>query len=283
MIVRHLAIALISNLPEFFCLTLFTKHIKLMSKKRPSPSLFFSLSQRLRALSGRGLDQLFPPTCVGCERAGYLLCPACAQAVESVGDHICAHCGRQQQQRTDRCSVCIKEEESPLTLMRAAALHTWPLREAIHALKYEGQPALADPLARYLCAVFSRPPWTDLHTEIDAVVPAPLHTQRKTERGYNQATLLARHLSRATGFPLQTGLLQRTEFTRPQVGLNAQERRANVADAFTASPLVHGKTLLLIDDVYTTGATMTACALAARKAGASAVYGLALALPSKAR
>jgi len=248
-----------------------------MLTKQSSPSLL----QRLRTLSSRGLDQLFPPICVGCERAGHLLCPACAQAVEEVGKSICMRCGRQQQQRTDQCAACIKEEESPLTLMRAAALHTWPLREAIHALKYEGQPALADPLARYLCAVFSRPPWVALHADIDAVIPAPLHARRKAERGYNQATLLARHLCLATGLPLQTGWLQRTEFTRPQVGLNAQERRANVADAFTAGPHVRGKTLLLIDDVYTTGATMTACALAARKAGACAVYGLALALPAK--
>lgn len=149
---------------------------------------------------------------------------------------------------------------------------------AIHALKYEDQPKLARPLARYLCTIFARPPWTAL--QIDAVIPAPLHAQRLAARGYNQATLLAQHFCDATSLPLQTDWVDRVEETRPQVGLNRAQRRVNVADAFRATPAVRAQTLLIIDDVFTTGATMMACAGAARGAGARAVYGMALALPA---
>ncbi len=248
----------------------------IMTTKWLSPSPI----SRLHVLGARGLDLLFPPVCAGCGRAGYALCPLCAQEVEPVGEPICAHCGRRQARAVKRCPLCASEDEPPLDLVRAATLHRWPLREAIHALKYEGRTELAQPLARYLLATLAIPPWPAILPRIDAVIPAPLHARRRAERGYNQATLLARPLCRWMGLPLHTDWLQRTQMTRPQVGLNAHERRANVADAFRASPAVCGKTLLLIDDVYTTGATMTACAAAAKAAGARLVYGLALAQPA---
>lgn len=247
-----------------------------MSNNRLSPSLI----SRLRTLGARGLDLLFPPVCVGCGRVGYALCPLCAQDVEPVGEPICAHCGRRQARAVERCPLCAAEVEPPLELIRAATLHRWPLREAIHALKYKGRTELARPLARYLLATLSNPPWPEILPQIDAVIPAPLHARRQAERGYNQASLLAGPLCQWTALPLRTDWLQRVQMTRPQVGLNARERRVNVADAFRASPAVRGKTLLLIDDVYTTGATMTACAAAAKAAGARAVYGLALAQPT---
>ena len=176
------------------------------------------------------------------------------------------------------CHICVDNEDSPLALTRAAGLHTGPMRAAIHALKYEDQPELARPLARYLCTIIARPPWTRL--QIDAVIPAPLHAQRLAERGYNQAALLAQYLCEATELPFQTGWLTRVEQTRQQVGLNREERHANVAGAFTATPAVRDRSLLIIDDVFTTGATMMACADAARVTGARAVYGMALALPA---
>jgi ComF family protein len=169
-----------------------------------------------------------------------------------------------------------------LTLSRAAALHTHPLRPAIHALKYEQQPALAAPLARYLTANFRRPPWPELAAQIDAVVPVPLHTQRLAERGYNQSELVAAAFCAQVGLTCAPGWLARTRATRQQVGLGPLERRTNVADAFRATGEVAGRTLLLVDDVCTTGATFRACAVAAQAAGARAVYALALAIPQQA-
>ena len=102
---------------------------------------------------------------------------------------------------------------------------------------------------------------------------------RYQERGYNQAELLASAFCDRVQLPLQAGWLVRQRSTHSQVGLTAVERQRNVEDAFVAADAVLGKRLLLIDDVYTTGATMRACAQAALDAGAAIVYGLALACP----
>jgi ComF family protein len=177
------------------------------------------------------------------------------------------------------CAQCAALDDPPLAQVHAAALHTSPVREFIHLLKYEQRPDLAPALGRYLAAALLRPEWDGLRDAFDAVVPVPLHAERLAERGYNQAELLARALSRRIHTPLHTDLLHRERHTRSQVGLNAQERAANVEDAFVAAPACAGMTLLLIDDVYTTGATLTACATAARSAGARLVCGLTLAMP----
>jgi ComF family protein len=154
-----------------------------------------------------------------------------------------------------------------------------PLRQAIHAFKYEGQPELAPLLARYLVAVYSEPPWSTLPQPITAVVPVPLHEQRLAQRGYNQAELLAMNFSSAVGLSLQPAWLARIRDTCHQVGLGPGERHANVQDAFRATDAVAGHCLLLVDDVYTTGSTLRACATAALDAGARAVYALTLAQP----
>lgn len=166
-------------------------------------------------------------------------------------------------------------------MVRAAALHTEPLRTAIHQMKYESSPALAAPLARYLVAAYRRPEWRALPHPITGVTPVPLHAERQAERGYNQSELLARAFCAAVRLPLQEGWLARVRLTQQQVGLDAAARAANVSGAFAAHPEVRGQAILLIDDVFTTGATLDACAHAARQAGAAAVYGLTLALPHR--
>lgn len=231
-----------------------------------------------------GLDLLFPAVCCGCGALGDPLCPTCAQQVTPVSAPICAHCGRPLPHAQSVCTDCARLTQDPLTLARAATLHTSPMREAIHALKYENRPELGPYLARYLIAVFAAPPWTPHAGEvnmgkIDAVVPVPLHAERLAERGYNQSELLAASFCAATGLHCAPAWLARIRATRQQVGLGPEERHANVADAFDADPAVAGQTLLLIDDVRTTGATLRACATAALAAQATAVYALTLAIP----
>lgn len=155
----------------------------------------------------------------------------------------------------------------------------------IHAFKYEQRPELAVPLARYLVALVQTLPWRQTFPSVDGVVPIPLYSARQQERGYNQAELLAGafchgiQLCHGVQLPLCSAWLVRQRSTHSQVGLTAMERQRNVEDAFVATNAVVGKRLLLIDDVFTTGATMRACAQAALDAGAHAVYGLALACP----
>ena len=138
--------------------------------------------QRLNHWGGAALDLLFPRRCAGCGRIGESFCPTCAQAVVPVPRPLCDHCGHPQPTPTARCPDCRQIVHDPLVLLRAAALHTHPLREAIHALKYEGHPELAPYLARYLTAVFAEPPWTLLTPAVDVLVPVPLHARRQQAR-----------------------------------------------------------------------------------------------------
>ena len=249
------------------------------------PILSPDLTNRSRTLFVQALNLLFPPTCVGCGRPGAAFCDDCAQRVQPVVGPLCAHCGRQQRRTSARCPRCRSEAESDrlpaAEMLRGAALYTMPLREAIHGLKYDARRDLAEPLARYLVAAFNEEQWSNARSQIDAVIAVPLHATRQAERGYNQAELLAQAFCRRTDLASRSEWMARHQFTRPQVGLSAEERHANVEQAFIAQPAVAGHTLLLIDDVYTTGATLRACAAAAKAAGAAAVYALALALPAQ--
>lgn len=229
-----------------------------------------------------GVDLLFPPTCVGCGVAGHRICPHCAQLVTPAPATICRRCGRVREDVVERCVACTDPVAFPLRRVRSAALHLSPLREWIHLLKYEGRRDLAPLLARYLVATFDQPEWVEIAPLVDAVAPVPLHVERLHERGYNQAELLAAGLCRQRHLLLRTDLLRREKLTRSQVGLNAAERKANVESAFRAAPACRGLRLLLIDDVYTTGATLCSCAAAALEAGAVEVYALTLALPARA-
>lgn len=162
-----------------------------------------------------------------------------------------------------------------------AAIHEGPLQQAIHALKYEDRVELAPSLGRYLRAVTASAPWPAILRSLDGIVPVPLHKDRLLERGYNQSKLLADGLAIGCATLVLDGAMERCKATRSQVGLSPSERADNVEGKFSAdSVLVTGKSLLLVDDVFTTGATMRECASALRESGADAVFSLALASPN---
>lgn len=156
--------------------------------------------------------------------------------------------------------------------MRSVGPHLAPLREAIHAFKYEGVRVLAGPLGQLLACT-----WQQGNVPVDVVLPVPLHRARLRQRGYNQSLLLARVLGAETGLPLREDGLTRQRNTRAQVGLSPEQRRANVQDAFVCTaPNLHGQRVLLVDDVLTTGATLEACATALLQAGVREVWALTL-------
>jgi ComF family protein len=120
--------------------------------------------------------------------------------------------------------------------------------------------------------------WREAPFPADVIVPVPLHTRRLRERGYNQAALLARELGKGVGLPVLEDAVARVRYTSPQVDLNAEERKENVQGAFHCpTDRVAGKSVLLVDDVYTTGATLEACSLALKQRGVLTVWALTLA------
>ncbi len=214
---------------------------------------------------------LFPPRCVSCRELGSLLCAKCREKFELVEPPLCPHCGRPRSNGR-LCPLC---QRDPLQIdgVRSVAYFDGTLREAIHHFKYYNRQALAIPLGKLMGNYWEKSP---LPAEI--IVPVPLHPHRLRERGYNQAALLARELGQSTGLPVAENGLVRMRATRPQVELNAQERKENVSDAFHCSSTeLKGKRVLLIDDVCTTGATLEACSIALRQVGARSVWGFTLA------
>ena len=143
----------------------------------------------------------------------------------------------------------------------------------VHGLKYRGLRAGAPDMGRLLAAFFESSPMP-----ADVIIPVPLHRRSLRDRGYNQSELLGIELSKRTGRPMETRLLSRVRSTPPQVSMAGdEERRRNVEGAFDCGSDVGGKRVLLVDDVVTTGSTMSACGAALRQSGAGAVSGLALA------
>jgi len=148
-----------------------------------------------------------------------------------------------------------------------------PLQRALHRLKYKRDIILADSLAYLLSEA-----WRAYDFPRGVVMPVPLSVERLRERGYNQAGLLAQAFAELTHLPYRPAAAARVRHTVSQVKLSAPQRRENVAQAFAAQPrAVLGQTIILIDDVCTTGATLAACAEALRAAGATDVWGFTLA------
>lgn len=231
-------------------------------------------ARRHLAAAGRFLlDLIYPPQCPGCGRVGVLFCERCRWQVQVYPTDVCIRCGQPLLVR-GLCPACASGA-APLDAVYPATVFVHPIRQAIHAFKYEGVRDLAGPLAEWLAAA-----WQSHGLAADLIAPVPLHRKREAERGYNQSALLARELGQRVGVPVAPAELVRTVQTRPQVGLSRAERRANTADAFRCAGKVTDLRIVLIDDVCTTGATLEACAAQLKAAGAAQVVGLTVARPS---
>jgi ComF family protein len=162
------------------------------------------------------------------------------------------------------------------TMARALGAYEGSLREAIHRWKYEGKTYLTPFFAEWMEEGLNRH-WGP-HS-LDLLIPVPLHTQRLRERGFNQALLLVKELSRRTGIPYRKTILQKKKPTIPQVNLSGTEREKGLRGAFQVigKEELLGKSVLLVDDVYTTGATVNECSKVLLRGGAERVNVLTLA------
>jgi len=222
-------------------------------------------------LTWSGLDLLFPPVCGGCGKAGFRWCPSCQGRVPRIIEPFCEKCGIPVR----KIGLCEKCQTNPpaYRLMRSWAVFDSPVQNALHTLKYRRNIGLGDSIGCQMVDFVSSLKW-----DIDVVIPAPLGRQRLKERGYNQVGLVAQPLAYELGLEYVPQALWKARETRSQVGLTISQRRENVSQAYQANPsVVKRKSILLMDDVATTGSTISACTEALLSAGANAIYALTIA------
>lgn len=233
------------------------------------------------------LDLIFPPRCEVCGTLGSeIFCASCRQEVLWLEPPYCARCGLLLPPSAppgERCGIC-RQTRRYFDGARCVGLHTGALRQAILAYKFENRRPLAEPLAGLLAERFQREaqwPAPLPLGEVEALVPVPLHPSRRRWRGFDQALHLTRELGARVGLPVWDSALQRTRPTVPQVQLTPAQRQSNVRGAFAGErEILEGRCVLLVDDVFTTGATCDQAARAAKAAGASTVYVLVLSRPA---
>lgn len=230
-------------------------------------------SERQNSLLESFLNFLFPQHCVVCgnyiPEGGFPLCNLCLVKIKLLAGSICSFCGRPlDSTQSSICRHCRKKRFS-FAFARSVALYDSPLKECVHAFKYRGittlLPFLGDLMVNYL-------EWNPFLREVDGVMPVPLHRKRLWERGFNQSFLLARYLGRKFGIPVLGGV-ERVRPTLPQVGLSPKEREKNLKNAFKVMnprDLVD-KEILIVDDVFTSGATVESLTRTLLKAGSKKV------------
>ncbi len=235
----------------------------------------------IRAATGRLLALVYPPTCIACGGATadpHGLCPSCWSAMPFIERPYCARLGTPLPYGTgdNLLSPAAIADPPVFRRARAVARYDGAARDLVHRLKYGDRAELS----RAMAAMMSRA-GAELVAEADLVVPVPLHRWRLWGRRFNQAMLLAQAVAAPAGLPCEPLLLRRVKRTLPQVGLSRAQRAQNLQGAFRCPPSAHGvlegRSVLLVDDVLTTGATANAASRALLRAGARSVDVLAFA------
>lgn len=221
---------------------------------------------------------LFPiePYCIICNRRissdRKRVCESCEKKIVKIMPPICKKCGRRLKKTINKekgvCQDC-SEQKFYFEEARAFGVYEGILRKLIYEFKYKGKKELSLFLGVKMFDVLQSFSWYS----IDIIVPVPLYKKRENQRGYNQSLLLAKVLKGKTGIPISEDLI-RIKNTEHQTVLSKIHRRQNLNDAFEVKnkKIFNGKTILLVDDVYTTGSTANNCAKSLKQAGASKIY-----------
>jgi len=226
------------------------------------------------SISNAILDFVYPPHCVICNTPGTYFCDACQSTSVLITSPFCPRCGYPLPDTNQPCHECRQHPLNALESIRSTAFfESGSLREVIHQFKYNNLYVLGKSLASMLATCY-----TINQMKADIIVPVPLHKSRLKDRGYNQSVILAKELARLLHLPVEDKTLIRFRKTQSQMSLNAKDRQKNVTNAFSCrTDLLTAKSVLLIDDVCTTGATLDACASALKAKGAITVNALTVA------
>lgn len=231
--------------------------------------------QRLGRAGSRALDWLLPPLCLACRNPvgdHGALCPACWRRVAFISAPVCDRLGTPMPFDIGPGALSPAAIANPPVFDRARAAFRFDDvgRALIHALKYGDRLEIAAALSGWMARS-----GTDILAGADAFIPVPLHWTRLVGRRFNQAAELTRHLAVKTGIANEPLVLRRVRRTAHQVGLTRAQRLDNVSGAFRIAEdrkgWVRGRKLVLVDDVFTTGATIEACARVLRRAGADRI------------
>ncbi len=238
-----------------------------------------ALKRILLPASKKCIDWLYPLRCPVCDDvapSGTAVCPECLVKLHRVGENFCLKCGKAlTEQEAECCPDCV-DGRHLFEQGRSLYIYEGELRSSLYRMKYarRGEYAgfYAEQMVRYLGEWIRR-------TDAGGITPVPISKKRQKERGYNQAALLAEKVSERTGIPLYEDLVLRIRDTAPQKNLDAMQRQNNLKKAFKIGRNdVKLNRLILIDDIYTTGATADAVTTVLRQSGIGKVYVLTLAI-----
>ncbi|MEN8198777.1 MAG: ComF family protein [Thermodesulfobacteriota bacterium] len=250
-----------------------------MEKDKRSSDCFTGVQELLAGVK----DLLFPPVCHLCGLPLAMadgLCSSCLETVSLLGSPLCPLCGKEMADSAGGdhlCGRCL-QKKPPYSSALGLAHYREPVTTLLHRLKYQGDTSVLVPLGKI---IGSAPPVSLMSG--DRVIPVPLHIRRLRKRGFNQALLLARLFFPTSRECILVDTLQRIRHTKPQTGLDGTARRKNLHKAFAVhDPAgLRRRRIILVDDVYTTGTTVSECSRALLAAGAGEVHVLTLARVEK--
>jgi len=233
----------------------------------------------MQALARPIIDYALPPRCPACGvivSDSLAFCADCWGSIDFIGDPLCATCGLELPYAAIgdevRCGGCLAEEP-PFDRARAVMRYGEVGKTIAHRLKYSRRVSLARVMAAHMARLIAAGEGAGQRAAI--LLPVPLHRWRIWSRGFNQAALIAGHMAKRSGVPMRTDLIRRTVNTPPLHSLGPGARRKAVRGAFALSPgareTIRGKTIILIDDIWTTGSTASACARLLKAGGAARV------------
>lgn len=225
---------------------------------------------------GKGVDLLYPRRCPVCQEIvgeGRKICPECKKQLIFVKEPTCMKCGKplfKEEERKEYCADCEKKQHSFLRNY-GVLLYEEQSKKSMYAFKYQNKREFADWYTETIWQCYGQ---TIEQLGIEAVIPVPIYKKKRRKRGYNQAELLAVRLAKKLEVPcFRQGLVRKID-TKPQKELAREERYYNMQRAFSIGKITEiVGTVLLVDDIYTTGSTMEACTKVLQQAGIKNVYG----------